>query len=193
VKAVFGIGNPGKEYDETRHNVGFKAVDAIARKVQINLELKNKLFLGANCYYEGAYFFLFKPLTYVNLSGKAFSEILNLYNLKPEDIIVVVDDINLPVGVIRIKQNGGDGGHNGIYSIINSINSDKFPRLRIGIGANFEKGKMSDYVLSKFALDEKEKIEDAIVISSNILLTFVKCGYEEALKIYSKLKQEKKI
>lgn len=190
MRAIFGIGNPGIKYKETRHNIGFEVVDLTAKYVNAEFNIENKLFLGARCLHNGAYFILIKPLTYVNLSGKAFLEAKNIFDLKDSDILVVTDDINLNLGELRLRKNGGDGGHNGIYSIINSINSVDFPRLRIGIGANFEKGKMADYVLSKFNEEEKEVMHRSLIIASEIALNFVFGGIEQALNYYSKVKSE---
>ncbi len=128
-----------------------------------------------------------KPTTYVNLSGVAALELKEVADFEIKDFLVVVDDINLPLGKIRIRSKGGDGGHNGLNSIIYSLESDQFPRLRIGIGNDFEDGFMADYVLSKFNNDEREIINEKINFSLQLIEVFIKEDYVAMLNFFSKL------
>jgi PTH1 family peptidyl-tRNA hydrolase len=130
---------------------------------------------------------LVKPTTYVNLSGVAALELKEVADFEIKDFLVVVDDINLPLGKIRIRSKGGDGGHNGLNSIIYSLESDQFPRLRIGIGNDFEDGFMADYVLSKFNNDEREIINEKINFSLQLIEVFIKEDYVAMLNFFSKL------
>ncbi len=178
LKIVFGLGNPGKRYESTRHNIGFEILDRFAEKHGLEFtEGKGDFYIAGSGQKFASYFFLVKPTTYVNASGIAAAQLFDLYEINIEDFLVVVDDLNLPPGKIRVRSKGGDGGHNGLHSIIYSLESDAFPRLRFGIGADFEKGEMADYVLSKFDEETQkivdEKIEDAV----ELVEAFITNGY----------------
>jgi len=137
-------------------------------------------------------FVLIKPVTYVNLSGRAATDVLGRFNVKVEDMLVLHDDVNLETARLRLKLNGGDGGHNGLSSIIYNINSDKFPRLRFGIGRNFEQGEMAEYVLSPFAGEEIPLLEESIKFSCCLVEEFIKGGLKASLDLYSKTFTRKK-
>ena len=154
MKLIIGLGNPGKEYDNTRHNIGFIVIDNFLGKVKYKKKF-NGLYYETNIGKEKTIFL--KPETYMNNSGYCVQEFVNYYNVKHEDILVIQDDLDLDQGVIKFKINSGCGGHNGIKSIINSLNSDDFFRMKIGI-KNEYKSDVIEYVLGKMNKSEIEKI-----------------------------------
>jgi len=182
---VLGIGNPGSKYSGTRHNIGFNLLDHLAAKwkLEFSRSKKDYYFTGGNI--NASRFILVKPATYVNLSGIAAEQVVREYKIELEDLLIVCDDINLQLGQIRLRTSGGDGGHNGIVSLIYSLESDKFPRLRFGIGSDFENGLMSEYVLEKFSNDEIELIEPQIKFTSEIIKNFIIGGTKQMLEYYS--------
>lgn len=191
MRAVFGIGNPGSRYENTRHNAGFIILDRFAEKRRLSF-LPGK----ENYYYtRGAIgsssFILIKPTTYVNLSGQAAAHIINELNIRPEEFLVVYDDINLETGNIRLRKSGGDGGHNGMHSLIYYLETDNFPRLRFGIGNNFDKGDMAQYVLSPFKKEELQNLDDSFSLSESLIEEFIKGGFQDSLNFFSKFKQSK--
>ena len=151
---IVGLGNPGKEYEGTRHNIGFEAVDYIADKYNIELNrIKFKGIFGEGMI-NGKKVILLKPTTYMNLSGESIREVVNFYKISNEEIIVIYDDISLEVGRLRIREKGSHGGHNGIMSIIANLSSDVFQRVKIGVGG--PKGDLVSHVLGKFSNSEIE-------------------------------------
>ena len=162
---IVGLGNPGKEYDGTRHNIGFAAIDYIADKYNIELNrIKFKGVFGEGLI-NGKKVILLKPTTYMNLSGESIREVVNFYKISNEEIIVIYDDISLEVGRIRIREKGSHGGHNGIKSIIANLGTDVFPRVKIGVGA--PKGNLVSHVLGKFSDEEVEILRESIKASSD--------------------------
>jgi len=151
---VVGLGNIGAEYEHTRHNIGFDVVDALAKKFGVTFTVDRHAY-RAEVKIKGKIFVLLKPVTYMNLSGKAVKHHLQNEKLDASQILIVTDDLALPVGKIRIKPKGSDGGHNGLKSINEHLASSDYPRMRIGIGSDFSKGRQSDYVLGKWKPDEE--------------------------------------
>ena len=190
MRAVLGIGNPGKKYEDTRHNIGFIILDKFAEKNKLYFKASKGEYYIAGSEINASPFFLIKPTTYVNLSGIAAKEFLDSYNVKLHDILVVTDDINLEPGKIRIRKSGGDGGHNGIASIIHHLQSDQFPRLRFGIGNDFEKGEMAEFVLDKFSDADQKNINPAIKTTLEIIDHFIEGGLDTALNFFSKINQQ---
>ncbi len=186
LKIVFGLGNPGKRYEGTRHNIGFEILDKFAEKHKLNFtEGKGDYYKAGSENGFASSFFLVKPTTYVNASGIAAAQLFDLYEIDIKDFLVVVDDLNLPPGKIRVRQKGGDGGHNGLHSIIYSLESDAFPRLRFGIGAEFEKGEMADFVLSKFNTETRKIVDEKINDAIELIEAFLKGGYEGMANLLS--------
>ena len=185
MRAVLGIGNPGRQYENTRHNIGFGILDKFADKHKISFYPSKKDYLIAGSELNAAVFFLIKPVTFVNLSGIAASDFLSEHNIDLQDFLVVHDDINLDPGRIKIKQSGGDGGHNGINSIIYHLQNDSFPRLRFGIGKDFQQGQMADYVLSRFPKSESAILETQIGFAVDLIENFIAGGLKDMLKHYS--------
>ena len=176
---IVGLGNPGKEYDGTRHNIGFAAVDYIADKYNIELNrIKFKGVFGEG-FIEGKKVILLKPTTYMNLSGESIREVINFYKISNEEVIVIYDDISLEVGRLRIREKGSHGGHNGIKSIIANLGTDVFPRVKIGVGA--PKGNLVSHVLGKFSKDEIEVLRETIKASSDAVSIIMKADIKEAM------------
>lgn len=160
MKVIVGLGNPGKKYENTRHNVGFAAIDYIAAKEGININTgKHKALVGTG-YIDGVKVLLVKPQTFMNLSGESLRPIMDFYKLEPEDFLVIFDDIDLDVGRIRIRRKGSAGGHNGIKSIISHLGSMEFPRIKIGVGAKPAGYDLADYVLGHFTRADQEILEE---------------------------------
>jgi len=207
-KLVVGLGNPGVEYDGTRHNVGFDIVDSIAQKSKLEFEevksgwmdkwlrkgtspADGERLLGFGRY-QSIPFGLMKPLTFMNRSGSAIVPVMRKFGLNPKDILVIVDDLNLPVGALRLRERGSAGGHNGLSDIQDRLSSDNFPRLRVGIGSNFGRGQQSDYVLSKFDDSEQELVLDSIERSRDAALTFIGKGVKIAMNRFNRRIDQKK-
>ena len=167
---VVGLGNPGRDYEMTRHNAGFLTLDHIAAEENIEIKkLKYKALIG-DTVISGHRCLLVKPQTFMNNSGEVVREISQFYKIPPEKIIVIFDDISLPCGKLRIRRKGTDGGHNGIKSIIYHLNSDNFPRIKIGVGAKPHPDyNLADWVLSAFKKDEMEELKKAITKATEVL------------------------
>lgn len=183
---IVGLGNPGKEYAGTRHNIGFEAVDYIADKY--NIELNRIKFRGifGEGIINGKKAILLKPTTYMNLSGESIREVVNFYKISNEDIIVIYDDISLEVGRLRIREKGSHGGHNGIRSIISNLSTDVFPRVKIGVGG--PKGDLVSHVLGKFSKDEIDILRESIIATSDAIVTILSKDTKEAMNKFNGFK-----
>jgi len=180
-----GLGNPGKQYENTRHNVGFLAIDHFAKKHSISVtKIKHKSLIG-----EGRIgnekILLVKPQTFMNLSGRSVREIIEYYNVEENKVVVIYDDIDIEVGKTRIRKSGSAGSHNGMKSIIFEIQNDKFPRIRIGIG-NDKRMDLANYVLSKFKADETKIIKDTIENVANVMDCIIENDIDKAMNEYNK-------
>jgi PTH1 family peptidyl-tRNA hydrolase len=181
---IVGLGNIGTEYVNTRHNIGFKVVDFLARKEGINFETV-KLGALAEYKFKGRTFLLLKPNTYMNLSGKAVHYWMEKEKIPLENIMVITDDLNLSFGTIRIRKKGSDGGHNGLKSIHATLNTTDYIRFRFGISDEFKKGKQIDYVLGEWDEDEKAKLPERLEIASEIIKSFGTAGLENTMTAYN--------
>ncbi|WP_196593021.1 aminoacyl-tRNA hydrolase [Pectinatus sottacetonis] len=162
MKIIAGLGNPGQEYSKTKHNVGFMFIDALAEKLTVG-SWQEKFNAAVSQTVIGTdKVLLLKPLTFMNLSGNAVAPAMHWYKLKPSDVIVVHDDMDLPPGMIRIRTKGNSGGHNGIKSIISSIGSNEFIHVRIGIGHPLPNWRVNDHVLSRFSPEDQKSVQEAI-------------------------------
>jgi PTH1 family peptidyl-tRNA hydrolase len=175
----------GQRYYETRHNIGFEIVDYIASVCSLRWQPSKGDYYFAEGEYKGKKFVLIKPTTYMNNSGIAVTEALELYQVDVSNLLVVCDDYNLPLGKVRLRPKGSDGGHNGLSSIIYHLMTDNFPRLRIGIGNSFEKGEQSNFVLSVFNEDEKLIIKDTVERSSEVVKSFMENGIHKTMTIFN--------
>ncbi len=181
--AVIGLGNPGREYSETRHNIGFRVVDALARD-EIDFEDRGSyLFRGGRI--AGRRVLLVKPLTFMNRSGLAVARLLGDFSLEPSRILVVSDDCNLPLGRIRMRMRGGDGGQKGLRSIIESLDSEEFQRLRLGIGTPDPVENLADFVLSSFDEDDQGAAEEMIASAIGSIRLWVSDGVERAMEKFN--------
>lgn len=183
---IIGLGNPGKEYANTRHNVGFMVVDYLHDYLSFNKWEKIGLNFVSEGFIESFKIYLVKPQTYMNLSGKGVKNFLDNYNLEPQEILIVQDDLDLNLGSIRIRFNGKDGGHNGIKSIIQELQTSNFYRLRIGIGKPIDKSEIINYVLGKFTEEEWKILSKVINKMPEIINTILKEGWDKAQNLYNR-------
>ena len=183
---IVGLGNPGKDYEKTRHNVGFRSTDLLAGLLKTKIDRLKFKALTRMVNYNGMKVLLVQPQTYMNLSGAAVSALATYYKVKPERILVIFDDISLPVGRIRIRKDGSAGGHNGIKSIIQSLGTDQFPRVKVGVGAKPHPDyDLADWVLSKFSAQEEKALAPALENAANAALMVLDQGTEKAASAYN--------
>ena len=182
---IAGLGNPKKEYDNTRHNIGFSVIDMLADKTGISVNTaKHKGLLGAG-YLNGQKIILVKPLTYMNLSGECIREVLDYYKVDPSEFIVIYDDISLVPGGIRIRKKGSAGGHNGIKNIIAHLGTKEFPRVRIGVGEKPARMDLADYVLGHFPKEEAETMTTAFKDGAAAVVDMMTEGVEAAMNHFN--------
>ena len=172
---IIGLGNPGYKYEETRHNIGFKVVEAFAKECDTSFEIK-KLGELAQAKYKGRQILLLKPNTFMNLSGKAVNYWMQTEKIPLENILVITDDLALPFGKLRMKGKGSSGGHNGLKDIQAVLNSTEYTRLRFGVGDEFKPGQQVDYVLGEWNAHEKETLEDRIKTATEFIKGFSTIG-----------------
>ncbi|HCY75674.1 MAG TPA: aminoacyl-tRNA hydrolase [Ignavibacteriales bacterium] len=193
MRIIVGIGNPGNSYKDNRHNVGFQFLDFFAQKKNLLFNASKFDYHFAEGELSGNPFVLVKPDTYVNNSGLAVLDCIRYYSANVEDVLVVVDDIHLNFSDIRIRRSGGDGGHNGLNSIIYHLSSENFSRLRIGIGSDFESGSLVNYVLSNFNKNDFVQLEKTFNLSIQLVESFILDGYSNMLSTFSRLKNLDKL
>lgn len=183
---IAGLGNPTKEYENTRHNAGYMAIDAIAKHYNIDMnQAKHKSICGLG-YIEGQKVLLLKPLTYMNLSGEAIIDAVNFYKVNPEDeVLIIYDDITLDVGKLRIRAKGSAGGHNGIKSIIAHLGTEKFKRIRIGVGDKPSGYDLAAYVLGHFSKEDTATLADTFTKVCDATLLTVTDNFDKAMNQYN--------
>ncbi len=184
---IFGLGNPGNKYAHTLHNAGYRVVENLATRLGAPKPRKRDTYLYTESKYEGKNLSLIQPLTYMNRSGEAVRQALHWYRVEPEKILVIYDDMDLPPGTIRLRPRGGSGGHGGLKSIVNTLDSQEFPRLRIGIGKPPEGINAPAYVLGKLEGEMASALEDAEEKATEAVLTFIGYGIEEAMNKFNVL------
>ncbi len=178
---IVGLGNPGKEYERSRHNCGFRAVDLLADKLGCKIDKGKFQGLYGQTNYEGKKLFLLKPLTYMNLSGRSVLQLSAYFNIPPQRIIVLFDDISLPPGRLRVRADGSAGGHNGIKSIIAEVGSQAFPRVKIGVGGKPNPDyDLADWVLSGFSAKEEKDLVSALDRAADAALCIIEHGVPES-------------
>ncbi|MBS1547666.1 MAG: aminoacyl-tRNA hydrolase [Bacteroidetes bacterium] len=182
---IVGLGNPGLEYEGTRHNIGFQALDALAANFEARFNA-DRYADTAQFRHKGRTFILIKPQTFMNLSGKAVRYWLEQERLSPEQLLVVADDLALPFGKVRLRAAGGAGGHNGLTNIIELIGTEGFPRLRFGIGNDFAKGRQSEFVLGRWSGEEQKELPDRIEQVGKAVLQFGLLGISDAMNHFNK-------
>lgn len=181
---IVGLGNIGAEYVNTRHNIGFKILDHLAKKESLSFETA-KLGALAEYKFKGRTFLLLKPNTYMNLSGKAVKYWMDKENIPLENLFVITDDLNLSFGTIRIKPKGSDGGHNGLKNINLILSTNQYTRFRFGISDEFKKGQQVDYVLGDWDTIEKEKLPERLEVTSEIIKSFGTAGLENTMTTFN--------
>lgn len=187
--ALIGLGNPGAEYDGTRHNLGFRVIDAISALFKARLTSGGEYLKGIVTV-DGNRSLLVKPLTYMNNSGSAVVDVMKYYRIQPEKMLVICDDFQLPLGTLRLRAKGSDGGHNGLRSIIYHLQSEEFPRLRCGIASDAmpkRKSEMARFVLSEFEESEKSVVENMVIRARDAAITFVAEGLPAAMNKFNTL------
>jgi PTH1 family peptidyl-tRNA hydrolase len=162
IKLVVGLGNPGKEYEKTRHNIGWWVIDRLSEKFGFSLSREKFKGIYGEKFFNGNKVFFLKPLTYMNRSGESVGEFVKFFKIQPSEILVVYDDLDLPPGKLRLRLRGSSGGHKGMQSVIEKLGTSEFPRLRVGIGRPATKEEVVDYVLSPFSREEEETIRKAV-------------------------------
>lgn len=183
---IVGLGNPGKEYENTRHNAGFMAVDRIAEKNHADIKRIKFKGLTSECRIAGKRVLLLKPSTFMNLSGQAVQEAMSFYKLSPEQVLIICDDINLAPGKLRIRRKGSDGGQNGMKNIIYLSGSDKFPRIKMGIGQKPHPDyNLADWVLSKFSAQELKDLSPALDNAAAAAELIIKGETDRAMNLYN--------
>lgn len=192
IQLIVGLGNPGTKYDQTRHNIGFEAIDALARTWQIPLADHRKFqgIFGEGIGVKGQKVRLLKPTTYMNLSGQSIRAVTDWYKLPPESVLVIYDDMDLPIGKLRLRQSGSAGGHNGMKSTIAHLNSQNFPRLRIGIGSpqsnpQSNNGEVVSHVLGRFSNPEAQVMAEVLRLVVDMVELSLKQGIPKAMSLYN--------
>jgi PTH1 family peptidyl-tRNA hydrolase len=182
---IAGLGNPGRKFEHNRHNVGFMLLNRLSLKLGEPFGQVQSKAMVAKAIYLGERVILIKPQTYMNNSGSAVNAIFNFYKVHLENVIVVYDDVDLPLGALRLRPSGGSAGQKGMQSIIERLGTDEFPRLRIGTGRPPGKMEAADYVLHDFPDDEGELLEEILDRAVEAVLTFIKDGLERAMNLYN--------
>lgn len=183
---IVGLGNPGKEYEDTRHNIGFKVVDNIAK--EYNIEINRQKFKGVygEGFINGEKVILLKPTTYMNLSGESVREVMNFYNMENDEILIIYDDISLDVGKLRIREKGSAGGHNGIKSIIAHVGNDVFPRIKVGVGQ--PNSDLIKHVLGRFTKEEITTLDESIEAATKATAEIIKSDAKTAMNQFNGFK-----
>jgi len=181
---IVGLGNIGADYDNTRHNIGFKILDYLAKDHEVSFS-SDKLGDTATFRFKGRTFILLKPSTYMNLSGKAVKYWMTKEKISVDNLLIVTDDLNIDFGTIRFKAKGSDGGHNGLKDIQEKLNSNAYPRLRFGVGANYSKGRQVDFVLSKWSKEEESELIERLPIATKSILSFGTAGLKHTMNDFN--------
>lgn len=186
MKLIAGLGNPGTQYRDTRHNVGFEVADVLARRHGAAFESAPGEALMARARSIGDGVLILKPLTFMNLSGHAVAELIRYYRVALPDVLVMVDDVNLPLGRLRIRARGSHGGHHGLRSVAGQLGTDEYARLRIGVGRGDERRDLADHVLARFEADEQQTIHSAVDRAADAAELFVTDNIEKVMNTYNR-------
>ena len=182
---IAGLGNPDRKYENTRHNAGFITVDTLADSLDARIDRIKFKSLCTTVTIEGKKVLLLKPSTYMNLSGQAVTEAMSFYKIPPEKTLIILDDISLDVGKLRIRRKGSDGGHNGMKNIIYLSGSDQFPRIKIGVGKKPEQWDLADWVLSTFTKTEQQALETAVKNACDAARLIISGQTDKAMNFYN--------
>jgi PTH1 family peptidyl-tRNA hydrolase len=186
VKLIVGLGNPGRPYHATRHNIGFTVADEVARRLDADFEHGRANALTAKVGMGVSAVLLVKPLTMMNLSGEAVGGLAHFFKIDSADILVVADEVNLPLGRLRLRSSGSAGGHNGFRSIIAHLGSEMFPRLRVGVGRGDPRRDLADHVLARFDPEEADEVKRAVTRAADAVETFLAEGIEAAMNRFNR-------
>lgn len=182
---IVGLGNPGAQYEQTRHNIGFMVIDRLAARFDVSLKKgrgTNKIARLAIADHPTLFV---KPLSFMNNSGIVVAGLLNYYNIDLSRLLIIYDEVELPFGRLRLRKKGGSGGHNGISSIIDHLQTKEFARLRIGIGTEYAKKDMTKFVLSNFSRNEQQELDQMLDISVNAVISFIRDGIDKTMTLYN--------
>ena len=189
---IVGLGNPGAQYEKTRHNMGFRALDLLAKELGCKVDRAKFRGLTGQAVYGGQKLLLLKPQTFMNLSGLAVKELMDYYKISPENVLVIYDDIDIPQGTVRIRPNGSAGTHNGMRSIVAETGTEDFPRIRVGVGQRGLGWNRADWVLSRYQTPEEQEIADkAYEQAADAVLEYLKNGISSAMNRYNTKKPKK--
>jgi PTH1 family peptidyl-tRNA hydrolase len=186
VKLVAGLGNPGEPYRATRHNVGFEVVDLLARRHGLRYEAAPADAVQAKWRVDGAVVLLAKALTYMNVSGPPIAELARYYRVPPSDVLIVSDDVNLPLGRLRARPGGSEGGHNGLRSVAEAFGTVEYPRLRVGVGRGDLRRDLADHVLARFEAEERPGIDSAIARAADAVEVWIHRGIQDVMNVYNR-------
>ena len=193
MKLIVGLGNPGAEYRDTRHNVGFNVVDALVHRWRVSDQWREKfdaLLIKAMRGEDGV--IAAKPLTFMNLSGRAVAAIAGFYKIEPADVFVIVDEVALPLGRLRARRDGSAGGHNGLKSIIEHLGTNAFPRMRVGVGRGDNRRDLADHVLGRFEASERDTVSAAVLRAADAAEMFLSDGIERVMNAFNAAEKEEK-
>jgi PTH1 family peptidyl-tRNA hydrolase len=185
MKLVVGLGNPGPQYRETRHNVGFLVVDELARRWGVDQWREMFGALTAKTVFDAEPVLLAKPMTYMNLSGTSVAGLAGFYKIDPAEVFIVCDDAALPLARLRARRDGTDGGHNGLRSVIESLGTNAFPRLRVGVGRGDGERELADHVLGRFSADERDRVSAAVLRAADATEMFLRDGIERVMNAFN--------
>ena len=185
MKLIAGLGNPGKEYEKTRHNSGFMVMDLLEQKCNVTIQTEKWNALTAVTRIEGEHVLLLKPLTYMNHSGSAVSQAVQFYHIKPEDILIIHDDMDLPVGNVRIRKSGSSGGQKGMKDILQSLKTQDIARIRIGVGHDRD-GNVPDYVLSPVPKAEQEEFQETLKCACEAAYSWAYMPMNKVMNMYNR-------
>ncbi|HJV16995.1 MAG TPA: aminoacyl-tRNA hydrolase [Bacillales bacterium] len=185
MKMIVGLGNPGKQYEQTRHNIGFEVIDALSEQLGIPLNQSKLKGLYGMGFYKGEKVLLLKPLTYMNLSGESIRAVMDYYQVDLENLLVIYDDLDLPVGKIRLRQKGSAGGHNGIKSTIAHLGTQQFNRIRIGIDRPTTSMPIPDYVLGRFHKDKQPEVQEAVEKSTKACVAWINTPFLQVMNEFN--------
>lgn len=184
MKIVVGLGNPGKQYEGTRHNIGFDVIEVLAKRHGIAVTKRNFRAVFGEGTIGGEKVLLVRPMTYMNLSGEAVSALCRFYKVAPEEVIVILDDVALDVGRLRLRYKGSAGGHNGLSNIIKLLHTEEVPRVRVGVGAP-RPGAMVDHVLSRFGAEDRDAVENASERAADAIEYALQEGFDKAMNRFN--------
>lgn len=190
MKIVAGLGNPGGQYRGTRHNVGFELVDLLARRHDLAFEAAPADAVQAKWRTNGEVVLVAKALTFMNLSGPPIAELVRYYRVSLADLLIVSDDVNLPLGRLRLRSGGSEGGHNGLRSVADALGTVDYPRLRIGVGRGDAQRDLADHVLARFEADEQSGIEGAIARAADAVEAWIQQGFETVMNAYNRANED---